>query len=324
MRDVVYGEAKIEAFTHAMRQDERVLIIGGYAFNFAGLGFMHLAEPMLREFSDRVLTTPISEAAFTGAGVGAALAGARPIVTYGAASFCFAAWMQLVGEAANVYYMSGGQAKAPVVFHMLVGLRGGGAAQHSGRPQAQFMQVPGLQVVAPATSADFLALLPAVLASERTTVWIDHAHLAPLTWSVPAAPAAAVLGKADIKRTGKDVTLVAYSITLPRALNVANGLAAKGIDVEVVDLLTLAPLDRATVVRSVAKTGRLVVADEAHLSCGVAAEVVASVAEEGLASVKRVKRVTVPDVPIPMSPPLEKFITPTEERIQAAVEAVLN
>jgi acetoin:2,6-dichlorophenolindophenol oxidoreductase subunit beta len=324
MREIVYGEAKIEAFTRAMRQDERVLIIGGYAFNFAGLGFMRLAEPLLREFSGRVLTTPISEAAFTGAGIGAALAGARPIVTYGAASFCFAAWMQLVGEAANVYYMSGGRTKAPVVFHMLAGLRGGGAAQHLARPHAQFMQAPGLQVVAPATSADFLALLPAVLASERTTVWIDHAHLAPLTWSAPAEPAVAALGKADIKRAGKDVTLVAYSITLPRALNVANALAGKGIDVEVVDLLTLAPLDRETVVRSVAKTGRLVVADEAHLSCGVAAEIVASVAEEGLTSLKRVKRVTVPDVPIPMSPPLEKFITPTEERIQAAVEAVLN
>lgn len=322
MSEVTYGEAKIAALGEAMRADERIVIIGGYAFNFSGLGHMHLAQPLLDEFPDRVYAPPISEAAFTGAGIGAAIAGLRPFVTYGAASFCFNAWLQLVGEAANVDYMSGGQTKAPAIFHMLVGLRGGGAAQHSARPQAMFMQAPGLQVVAPSTAADFRGMLATVLESDQPTIWIDHAGLTPLRWPADG-PARVPLGRADVKREGKDVTLVAYSVTLPRALNVAARLAGAGIDVEVVDLRSLVPLDRETVIQSVAKTRRLVVADEAHLTCGVSAEVIASVAEAGVATLKRVKRVAVPDTPIPMSPALERAITPSEERIEAAVHAVI-
>ena len=177
--------------------------------------------------------------------------------------------------------------------------------------------------MAPSTPADFAGMMKTVLASDTPTIWIDHAGLTPLTGPAPDGDVDVPLGKADVKRAGRDVTLVAYSITLPRSLNVARKLAAEGIEVEVVDLRTLAPLDRETVCRSVARTGRLIVADEAHLTCGVAAEIVASVAEAGLATLRRVKRLAVPDTPIPMSPALEAAVMPTEERIEAAVREVL-
>ena len=222
-----------------------------------------------------------------------------------------------------VYYMSGGQVTAPVIFHALVGIRLGGAAQHSARPQAMLLQAAGLQVVAPATSADVKPLLQGVIESERPTFWIDHVLLTEEEWddSVPVAP----FGKASVLRQGKDLTIVGYSIDLVRCLKAADVLAKDGIDAEVIDLRTLAPMDHETVLASVAKTGRLVVSDECSPACSIASEISAFVAEEGFGTLtKPMKRVQFENVPVPISPPLEEFLMPTVEKVVAAAKELVG
>ena len=323
MAELTYGEAKISAVASAMRADERVVIIGGGGFG--GHRHPELSAPLHREFRSRIYSTPISEMGYVGMAIGAAIGGLRPIVTVSTSSFLFQGWAQIVNEAPNIHYMTAGQTRVPMLVHILTGLRIAGAAQHSARPQAMLMQVPGLQIIAPATARDVLGMIQPVLDSERPTVWADHVLLIE-TGVVEEAPEDAApvpLGKADVKRAGSDVTLVAYGITLARGLRAAEQAAQEGIDVEVVDLRTLAPLDRETVLESAARTRRLVIADECTLTCGVAAEVAASVAEQGVSLARPLKRLTVPDVPVPFSPTLEDAITPTEERILAAIKAVM-
>jgi pyruvate dehydrogenase E1 component beta subunit len=323
MAEMSFGEAKIAAVAAAMRADERVVIIGGAGFG----GHRHptMAAPLFREFPDRIYRTPISEMAYVGLGIGAAITGMRPIVTVSTSSFLFQGWAQIINEAPNIYQMTAGQTRVPMLVHILTGLRIAGAAQHSARPQAMLMQAPGLQIIAPATVSDVMGMIQPVLDSERPTVWADHVLLVETGLKEEAPPDGYTvpLGKVDIKRPGRDVTLVAYGITLARGLKAAEQAAKEGIDVEVVDLRTLAPLDREGVLQSAARTRRLVIADECSLTCGVAAEIAASVAEQGVSLAKPLKRVTVPDVPVPLSPVLEDAITPTEERILDGIKAVM-
>ncbi len=322
MAETTFGEAKIEAVADAMRRDDRVVIIGGA--NFTGLHHKSITAPLFQEFDDRIMRTPISELGFVGLGIGAAIAGLRPIVTIGTGTFAFEAWPQIVNEAPVIYYMTGGQTKVPVVFHALVGIRTGGAAQHSARPQAMLMQAPGLQIIAPSVASDMKGMIQDVLDSERPTFWIDHALLVPERWEVPDGASSLPLGKARIVREGRDVTIVGYSIDLVRALKAADQLAQERIEAEVVDLRTLAPLDRDTVLNSVAKTGRLVVADECSPACSVSAEIAAIVAEEGLSSLKKpVRRVNFPDTPVPASPPLEESLIPNVGKIIAAAKGLM-
>ena len=321
MARMSYAEAVIDALYRAMAEDEAVCLIGSHVL---GLGPQRGLVDRLREgFPGRVLDPPTAEEASASIGIGAAMAGARPFVDIGTASFIFQAWPQIVNEAPNVYYMSGGQVTAPVIFHALVGIRLGGAAQHSARPQAMLLQAAGLQVVAPATSADVKPLLQGVIESERPTFWIDHVLLAEEEWddSVPVAP----FGKASVLREGKDVTIVGYSIDLVRCLKAADVLAKDGIDAEVIDLRTLAPMDHETVLASVAKTGRLVVSDECSPACSIASEISAFVAEEGFGTLtKPMKRVQFENVPVPISPPLEEFLMPTVEKVVAAAKELVG
>ena len=321
MAKTVFGEAKIKAVADIMREDDSVVIIGGASFG--GLHHQAFSKPLFEEFDDRILRVPIAELGFCGLGVGASIAGMHPIVTIGTGSFAFEAWPQIVNEAPNVYYMSGGQVTAPDIFHALVGIRLGGAAQHSARPQAMLLQAAGLQVVAPATSADVKPLLQGVIESERPTFWIDHVLLTEEEWddSTPVAP----FGKASVLREGKDVTIVGYSIDLVRCLKAADVLAKDGIDAEVIDLRTLAPMDHETVLASVAKTGRLVVSDECSPACSIASEISAFVAEEGFGTLtKPMKRVQFENVPVPISPPLEEFLMPTVEKVVAAAKELMG
>jgi acetoin:2,6-dichlorophenolindophenol oxidoreductase subunit beta len=321
-----FAEALARAIHESLAADSRVMLIGS---GFMGLNMAarQMLDPALREFSDRISVTPVSELALAGAGIGAAMCGQRPIVDLSTGSFIFQAFAQVANEAANIHYMSGGQTSVPVTFYSLGGIRGAGAAQHSGRTQAMLGQVPGLQIFTPGGAEDAYGLMKwALLESQNPTVFISHSLLfAETSELIPGAPMLPV-GKARIRREGSDVSIIASSITVPRALAAAQALEREhDVSVEVVDLRTIVPLDRETVLQSVAKTGRAVIADECHRSFGVAAEIAAILAEEGLASLKApVCRVAVPDVPIPYSPPLEAELTVTAEKIAAGVLRVLG
>jgi len=320
MREISYAEAKVEALFEVMRANERVHLIGNM---FLGLSPRRTLLTRLREeFPSRIFDPPISEAGFCGLAAGAAMAGLRAIVDVTTASFLFQAFPQVVNEAANACYMSGGQIHVPVVFHTLHGIRGGGAAQHSHSPQAMLWNAPGLEIALPSSPRDVKGLLKAAAGRDNPIVFVDHAKLFEVRGPVPEGDYVIPFGQADVKRSGRDVTVVATSLMVQRALKASTELATKGIEVEVVDPRTLVPLDKKSILDSVAKTGRLVVVDECHRSCGVAAEIAAMVAEEGFAHLKApIKRVTTLDVPIPFSRPLETYVEVTEEKI---VEAVLS
>lgn len=318
-----FGQAKIKAVGDIMRDDDRVVIIGGAGFG--GLLHSKFVKPLTDEFDARILRTPIAELGFCGMAIGAAMAGLRPIVTIGTGSFAFEAWPQIVNEAPNITYMSGGQVKVPVMFHALGGIRISGAAQHSARPQAMLMQAAGLQVIAPAMAHDVKPLLAAALDSERPTFWIDHALLFESKGEATKPGKAVPLGKAAIVRKGRDVTLVGYSIDLVRCLEAAAVLDKAGIDAEVIDLRTLTPLDSDTICESVGRTGRLVVADECYPSASVASEVASIFTDKGFGLLKKpVKRLNFPAVPVPLSPPLEQHLLPTVEKIVAAAKELVG
>ena len=323
MTQLMFGEAKIKAVGDLMRGDDRVVVIGGAGFG--GLHHSKYCKPLFDEFDDRIVRTPIAELGFCGMGVGAAIAGLYPIVTIGTGSFAFEAWPQICNEAPNITYMSGGQVKVPVMFQALVGIRISGAAQHSARPQAMLMQAAGLQVIAPSRASDVGPLLKAARESERPTFWIDHALLFEEMDGLPPAKAPPALGKAEIVRPGKDVTLVGYSIDLVRCVKAAAVLEKMGIDAEVIDLRTLTPLDSDTICESVTRTGRLVVADECYPSASVASEVASIFTDKGFGLLRKpVKRLNFPAVPVPLSPPLEMHLLPTVEKIVAAAAELMG
>ena len=322
MREILYAEALVEALRHQLAKDDRVHLIGQY---FLGLTPHRQMMARLRDdYPDRVYYPPIAELGYVGTAIGAAVAGLRPIVDIATASFIFQAFPQVVNEAANVHYMSGGQTSVPMVFHFNHGIRGGGAPQHSHSPQAMLWNTPGLENMAPSTPRDLKGLVNTAVRSDNPTAWIDHVLLFDSVGSVPEDDEFAIpFGEADVKREGTDVTLVASSWMVTKALEAAELLAADGVEAEVVDLRTLVPLDEETILESVARTGRLVVVDECHRRCGVAAEIVSVVAENVCDELESAPvRVTAADVPIPFSPPLEQHVGPTTAKIVAAVESI--
>ncbi len=323
MREIAYYEAKFEALREILAADERVHVIGGTFLSLSPR--RQLFQDLVNQYPDRVKLPPISELGFCGLATGAAMAGLRPIVDLATGSFIFEAWPQVVNEAANAFSMSGGQTRVPVVFHLFHGLRGGGAAQHSASPQAMLWNCPGLEIVLPSSPRDVKGLLKTAINTENPTVFIDHVQLLEIRGPVPEEDAAIPFGLAEVKRRGKDVTLIATSYMVQRCLKVADGLSKEGIEAEVVDPRTLVPLDFATLMASVEKTARVVIVDECHLSCGVAAELAARIGEAGFDRLKApIRRVSTLDVPIPYSPPLEEYISPSESRIADAVRSVLR
>lgn len=323
MRELAYYEAKLIALREILAADERVHL---FAESFLGLSERRgLFREIVKDYPDRVIAPPISELSVSGLAIGAAMAGLRPIVDLVTASFTFEAWPQVVNEAANALYMSGGQTRAPVVFHMLHGLRGGGGAQHSHSPQGMLWNCPGLEIVLPSSPRDVRGLLKTAVSSDNPTIFVDHPLLFELRGPVPEADEAIPFGQADIKRAGGDVTVIATSYMVQRSLIVADRLASEGIQVEVVDPRTLVPLDFQTLMASVEKTRRVVIVDECHQSCGVAAEIAARIGEAGFDKLKApIRRVTTLDVPVPYSAPLEEFISPSESRVADAVRSVLS
>jgi len=252
------------------------------------------------------------------------MAGARPFVDIGTGSFTYVGWSPLVNEAAVACHMSNGTVRVPVVYHCLHGLRGGGAAQHSHSPQAMLWNAAGLEIVIPSSPYDVKGLIRSAIKSDNPTMFVNHARLMDIEGEVPVEDYAIPFGKADLKRQGRDVTVIATSYVVHAALAAAETLSGEGIEVEVLDPRTLVPLDQKLILQSVGKTGRLVLADETNLSCGIASELSAIVAEHGFKSLRApIARVTRPNIPAPFSYRLEQAITPTAEKICEAVRRTL-
>src|ERR687891_1005010 len=279
MRELAYYEAKFEALEEIMAADQRVHLINGTFLSLSP--HRQLFQSLRNKYGERMLSPPISELGFCGLATGAAMAGLRPIVDISTGSFIFEGWPQVANEAANAFSMSAGQTKVPVVFHLFHGLRGGGAAQHSASPQAMLWNNPGLEIALPSSPRDVKGLLKTAVASDNPTIFVDHVQLLEVKGEVPENDAPIPFGVADVKREGSDVTVISTSYMVQRCLQVAEKLAAEKINVEVVDPRTLVPFDLSTLLASVEKTGRVVIVDETHQSCGVAAEIAARIAESG-------------------------------------------
>ncbi|MDQ7829092.1 MAG: alpha-ketoacid dehydrogenase subunit beta [Armatimonadota bacterium] len=324
VRELSYAEAIREALRQAMHADERVILLGEDIGVYGGA--FGVTDGLLEEFGpERVRDTPISEAAITGCAIGAAVTGLRPVVEIQFMDFITLAMEQLVLQAAKMRYMFGGTVTVPMVLRTPAGAGTGAAAQHSGSLEAWFAHVPGLKVVAPATPADAKALLLAAIADPNPVIVVEHKLLYRTRGPVPEAPAPAPLGVAAVRREGRDVTVVATSVMVPRALTAAERLAAEGVDVEVVDLRTLRPLDAETPAASARKTGRVVVVYEAVKTLGIGAEVAARLVEgETFYHLKApVVRLGGAECPIPYNRTLERAAVPQEEDIVAAVRQVL-
>lgn len=323
LKTQTYAAAFVDALLASMDADRSVSLIGSAPL---GLGpERHLTEELRRRHPDRVMDPPTAEGGVASVGAGAAMAGARPFVDLLTGSFVYLAWTQIVNEAANGHYMSGGKLTVPVTYHCLEGVRGAGAPQHSQSPHAMLWNAPGIEIVMPSMASDVYGLIRTAIQSPNPTMIFSHARIVGLEGPVPETRQPIPFGKADIKRHGRDVTVVALSIAVHHALAAADRLAQEGVEIEIIDPRTLVPFDEEAILASVARTGRLVVVDEAPLRGSSASEIAATVAEKGFYLLKApIMRVTRPDVPIPFSAPLEKALTPGADQIMAAVRRVIG
>jgi pyruvate dehydrogenase E1 component beta subunit len=274
---------------------------------------------------ERVRNTPISELGFTGLGVGAAMVGMRPIVNLSIASFMYLASDQIISMAAKSQYLYGGQTKMPLVIRSTLYYSVNTAAQHSDRPYPMFMGIPGLKIIAPSTAYDMKGLLKSAIRDDNPVLSFEDGTRAGSRSEVPDEEYLVPIGVADIKRAGTDVTVVSIAGAIAPAMAAAEALDKEGVSVEVIDPRTLVPLDREAILKSVEKTGRLVVVDPACRTCSAASEIAAIVAEEGFRSLQApILRVTCPDVHAPFSRPLEVDLYPTTAKVVEAVRLVLK
>jgi pyruvate dehydrogenase E1 component beta subunit len=317
-RRLTYREAMREALQEAMRADERVFLMGEDVGRYGGCFGVSLG--LLEEFGpERVRDTPLSESAFVGAGIGAAMAGMRPIVEIMTVNFSLLALDQILNNAATLLHMSGGQFAVPLVIRMTTGAGRQLAAQHSHSLEAFYAHIPGLRVVAPATVADARGMLAPALADPDPVVVFEHGSLYNASADLPGTPAPVGLDAAAVRRPGRDVTLITYGGSLSKVLAAADELAAEGVEAEVVDLRTLRPLDDDTVCSSVARTHRAVVVDEGWRSVGIAAEVSARLTEQVFYDLDApVERVCTAEVPIPYAKHLEDAALPSVGAVVAA------
>jgi pyruvate dehydrogenase E1 component beta subunit len=324
MREITYAQAINEALRESMQKDDRVVLLGEDIGCYGGV--FQVTAGLQAEFGpERVVDTPISEAGFVGASVGAALTGMRPVTEIMFIDFTTCCMDMIVNQMAKMHYMFGGRGKVPMVLRTNIGAGRGTAAQHSQSFHAIFMHIPGLMVVVPSTPYDAKGLMMEAIQNDNPVVFVEHKKLYIEKGPVPEESYRIPFGQADIKREGKDVTVVATHALVQRSLNAADELAKEGIDVEVIDPRTLVPLDKDTILNSIKKTGRLVVADEGHRTCGAAAEIAATVAEEAIYYLKApVKRVTSPDTPVPFSPPLEQAFIPDEKYLVPAIRSLME
>jgi acetoin:2,6-dichlorophenolindophenol oxidoreductase subunit beta len=313
-----YLRAVGQAIRDEMRVDPTVFVMGEDVRSgiYGDFGVEEFGE-------ERVRDTPISEAGFFGAGIGAALTGMRPIIEATASTFLYCAMDQLVNQAAKMRYMTGGQVRLPIVFRAQVLFGVGAAAHHSDRAWAMFAQCPGLKIVVPSGARDARGLMTAAIRDDGPVLIFEDSSLWGRREEMPEDDHVVPIGVAEVKREGREVTIVALASAVHHALGAAATLAEQGIEAEVIDLRSVVPLDRATILSSVRKTGRLIVVDPAPLTCSIASEVAATVVEQAFDSLRApIVRLTAPDVPVPFAPSLERLMYPDAERIVAAARQV--
>lgn len=319
-REITFSEAVLEALQEEMRRDPSVYLVGEC------IQVPYEQSPLLEEFGvERVRDTPISETAIIASSLGAAVTGMRPVAHIMFTDFLCCCMDEVVNQVAKIRYMFGGKAHPHLVIR--VTSAGGGrsaAAQHSQSLESWFIHVPGLRVVFPSTPYDAKGLMKTAIRSDDPVMFFEHNKLRRVTGSVPEEEYTEPLGVAEVKREGKDVTIFAYGYLLHVALSAAESLKKEGIDMEIVDPRTLSPLDKETIFQSVRKTGRLVTVEEGVKTGGLGAEIAALAASEVFDYLDApIKRVAALDTPIPMSPPLEKFVLPDESKIIEAVKTVV-
>ena len=321
-RELTFAQAIREALAEEMRRDSRVCILGEDVAE-AGTPFKVLSG-LVEEFgTKRVIDTPISEAGFTGLGVGAAMTGMRPVIDIMFGDFLTLTMDQMVNQAAKVHYMSGGKWKVPMVLRTTLGATRRSAAQHSQSLHAWLSHVPGLKVVLPSTPYDAKGLLKAAIRDENPVVFFEDKMMYRLKGPVPAEEYTLPLGVADVKRVGSDITLVATSSMVQVALGAAALLEKVGISAEVVDPRTTWPLDEKSLIESARKTSRVIVIDEGYGRYGVTAELASVVAEGAFYNLEvPVKRMGAMHVPIPFSPALEDLTVPTEQSVFEAAKSL--
>lgn len=318
MPQLTYAEAARQAIVEEMRIDPRVFVMGEDVQSY-------FYADVLEEFGKgRIRNTPISECGFFGAGIGAALTGMRPVVEGAFSTFLYSAMDQIANQAAKSRYMFGGQANIPIVIRSVVSYNGGLAAHHSDRPWGIFAQIPGLKIIVPTTPRDAKGLMKAALRDGNPVLCFEDTNVSSSTGEVPEGDYTIALGAADIKRSGSDLTVAALGGAVNHALEAAQLLEPDGISIEVVDIRSVVPLDRQTILDSVARTHRLIVVDPAPGNCSVASEIASTVAEHAFDCLHApVAKLTAPDVPVPFSPDLERLMYPTAQHIVTTARRLL-
>jgi pyruvate dehydrogenase E1 component beta subunit len=324
MRQITYRDALNEALREEMLRDKTVFTLGEDVGRHWE-GAFKVTKGLAKEFGDeRVRDTPISESAIIGVAAGAAITGMRPVAEIMFGDLTTLAMDQIANQVAKLRYMFGGQVKVPVVIRTPFGAGVNIAAHHSQSLEAWFMHAPGLKIVVPSTPYDAKGLLKTAIRDDNPVMFFEHKLLYTIEGPVPDEDYTIPIGVADVKREGKDVTIVATLYMVHRALAAAEALGKEGIDAEVVDPRTLIPIDKRVIVNSVKKTGRIAIVTEGCKTGGVSAEIAALVAEEALDYLDApIKRVAEPDTPIPFSPPFEKFVIPDEKRIIKTVKEIV-
>lgn len=324
VREITFAQALNEALDYEMSKDPKVVVMGEDVGVYGGI-YGVTAGLYDKYGPERVIDTPIAESGFVGTGVGAAATGLlRPVVELMFIDFLGVTFDQIYNQAAKMRYMFGGKAKISMVLRTTCGAGFSAAAQHSQSLHAIFAHVPGLKVVMPSTPYDAKGLLISSIEDDDPVIFIEHKALYAIKGEVPEEPYSIPLGEADVKREGKDVTIVATAAMVHKSLEVAEKLEKDGISVEVVDPRTIVPLDVDTIINSIKKTGKLVVVDEGYPRCGFATDVAALAVSKAFDSLKApVKIVTPPATPVPFSPVLESEWIPSSEKIEKAVREIL-
>ncbi len=324
MREITYAQAISEAIDEEMQRDQNIIMLGEdigiKGGNFGQVQGLH------EKYGDwRVKDTPISENSFVGLGLGAALTGLRPIVEIMYSDFLVIAGDQIFNQIAKIRYMSGGQAKVPLTLCTTIGMGRSTAAQHSQALQALVSHIPGFKVVMPSTATEAKGLLKTAIRDDNPVIFFEHRMQFNQKYQVPEEEILIPFGKANIVKEGKDVTVVGTSTQVLNALKAAEKLTQKGIDIEVIDLRTIVPLDRHTVINSVKKTGKLLIVDEGYEFCGVAGEIGINLMKDIFFDLDLpIERIATQNVPVPFSPVMEEEIMPTEEKIYQRIQKMME
>ncbi|MGB9679442.1 MAG: alpha-ketoacid dehydrogenase subunit beta [Thermoanaerobacteraceae bacterium] len=324
MSEKLYIDALAEAIKEEFDNDETVFMIGEDIGIYGGA--FGVTKGMYPKYKDKLIETPISEASIVGSAVGAALVGMRPIVEIMFADFMMDAMEWIVNQAAKLRYMTGGQLKVPMVIRAPMGSGTGAAAQHSQSLPSLFTNIPGLKVVMPATPYDVKGMLKSAVRDDNPVIFFEHKLLYWTKGEVPEEDYTVPLGKAAIKKEGKDITIIAGSIMVPRSIEAAEELQKEGIDAEIIDIRSLVPMDTETIIASATKTGRVLIVEDDNKNNGWGAEVAAKLIESEAFDYLDypIQRLAGKDIPIPYNPQLERAAVPQTEDITRTVKAIFN